>query len=201
MRCTYCHSMNVMWDYGRGCVVCGDCGTVLDVIYYFHPTINLQEEQPTRNSRHANNKPSISKHTKTYLRLMRKASEYGLEVDNEVFKKYSSGVSPLIKVFKKPNVDLSRLTAEEPVKIVLDVIRKYPRLASRTDRAKVALAKIALSIVSESDIDIKKLSHELGISEVHIRRLHRVITDEFGFLSDVRRIIINNGEVKYLNTT
>ncbi|MEM1982334.1 MAG: TFIIB-type zinc ribbon-containing protein [Sulfolobales archaeon] len=185
-----------MWDYERGYIICSDCGTVLDTIYYFHLSNNPREEQLIRNSKKVNYNPSISKHTKTYLKLIRKALEYGLEVDNEVFAKYSLGHSPLVKVFKKPEVNLNKLISDESVKMVLDVMKKYPKLASRTDRAKIALAKIALSMVSENELDIKKLSHELRISEVHMRRLYRVVVSEFEFLKDVRRTLTSYvGEV------
>lgn len=201
MQCAYCRSLNVVWDFERGCVVCGDCGTVLDVIYCFCHSIAPKEEHSIRKSRNGIHKPSISRYTRTYLRLMRRASEYGLEIDNEVFKKYSSGTSPLVKVFKKPSVDLNKLTSEEYVKAVLDVMRKYPRLTSRTDRAKVALVKIALSMVSENEVNIKKLSHELRISEVHVRRLHRILASESEFLNDVKRTINNDERVENPSTS
>lgn len=191
-----------MWDYERGCIVCGDCGTVIDVIYQSHTPFNLQEDQIVRRSRGIDHSVSLSKHTRTYLKLVKKASEYGLVVDNEVFKEYSLGRSPLVKVFKKPNVDLNRFTSDEPVRLVLDVMMKYPRLASRTDRAKVALAKIALSSLSEEGLDVRKLSRELNISEVHIRRLHKIIISEFGFLDEVRRSLTSNvdKEVQYVSS-
>lgn len=172
--------------------MCSDCGTVVDVIYQSYPPFNLQEDHIIRRSRGIDHSVSLSRHTRTYLKLVRKASEYGLVVDNEVFKEYSLGRSPLVKVFKKPNVDLDRFTSDEPIRLVLDVMMKYPRLASRTDRAKVALAKIALSSLSEEGLDVKKLSRELNISEVHVRRLHKIVISEFGFLDEVRKSLINN---------
>lgn len=195
-RCTHCNSVNVVWDYERGYIVCGDCGTVIDVIYQSHITFNLnKQEEICRSSKRVNSRIFLNKHTKTYLELVRKAYEYGLTVDNEVFKQYSLGHSPLVKVFKKPNVELSRLTSDRSMKLVLDMLMKYPRLASRTDRAKVALAKIALSTVSEGKLDIKKLSRELNLSEVHIRRLYKVVISEFKFLEDVRTLLTSTAEV------
>ncbi len=194
MRCTYCHSTNVVWDYERGCVVCGDCGTVIDVIYQFHTPFNQRGNHEFRSSKKVRQNPSLNKHTRMYLKLVRKASEHGLVVDNDVFKRYSSGHSQLVKVFKKPNVDLNRLTSGEHVKLVLDVMRKYPRLVSRTDRAKVALAKIALSMLSEDGLDVRKLSSELSISEVHLRRLQKIVLEEFEFLDDVRTSLLNNAK-------
>ncbi len=191
-----------MWDYERGYIVCGDCGTVIDTIYQFHTPLNLHDLQEVRRpSKRTNSKISLSKKTKTYLELVKKAYEYGLTVDNEVFKQYSLGYSPLVKVFKKPNVDFDKLTSDKPMKLVLDTLMKYPKLASRTDRAKVALAKIALSTLSESSLDIKKLSNELNLSEAHIRRLYKIVVSEFKFLDDVRRLLTSDvKEVQYVNS-
>jgi len=191
-----------VWDYERGCIVCGDCGTVIDLIYQPHTPFNLQEDWMIRRSRGVDHGISLSKHTRMYLKLVRKASEYGLVVDNEVFKEYSLGRSPLVKVFKKPNVDLDKFASDEYVRLVLDLMVKYPRLASRTDRAKVALAKIALSSLLDEELDVKKLSRELNISEVHIRRLYKAVVSEFGFLDEVRKSLLNSfaKEVRYVSS-
>lgn len=35
--CDYCGSKNLLWDYVRGEIVCGDCGTTLDKVYDYRP--------------------------------------------------------------------------------------------------------------------------------------------------------------------
>jgi len=190
MLCTYCHSTNVVWDYERGCIVCGDCGTVLDVIYYYNINTSQEDSKQVKKLRNTHQVQGMSKHTSTYLKLTKVASRHGLIVDNEVFMKYISGSIPLVKVFKRPNVDVSKFMDREPIKLVLDLMKNYPKLTSRTDRAKVALAKIALDIVMDKGLDVKKLSSELGISEVHIRRLYKTLIRECEFLNDVKKLFL-----------
>jgi len=190
MLCTYCYSTNIIWDYERGYVVCGDCGTVLDVIYYYSINTSQEDGKQIRKLKSIHHIQSMSKYTSTYLRLTKVASRHGLIVDNEVFMRYISGSTPLVKVFKKPNVDISRFMDNEPIKLVLDLMKNYPKLTSRTDRAKVALAKIALDIVMNKNLNVKKLSDELGISEVHIRRLYKTLIREYNFLNDVKKLFL-----------
>lgn len=193
--CTYCRSNYIIWDYERGDIICGNCGAVLEKIY-----LNgvVKHSVSTAPFKHDHKYPLMSKHTKLYLKLMERASRYGLVVDNEVVMKYFSGKAPLIKVFKQPNSVSPELTNDERVKIVMNIVNKYPRLASRTERAKYALAKIALAMVMNklNYLNIRRMKDELNISEVHLRRLLKIINENHDFLREVMNAITLNSHVQ-----
>lgn len=179
-----------MWDFKRGQVVCVNCGTVLDTIYYYSSNDNgVSDELRFTKVRGSEYRPSLNQYTRTYIKLMQVASRHGLAIDNDVFMKYVSGRSPLVKVFKRPGRALHSGELNEELKIVLDIMKNYPKLTSRTERAKLALAKLALSIVREKGPDIKRVSKELGISEVHARRLYRALINEPKFITEVQASI------------
>ncbi len=182
--CTYCRSNHIIWDYEKGDIICGNCGAVLDKIYLDGVVKHDEDADSFKRDYRCS---LISKHTKLYLKLMEKASRYGLVVDNDVVMKYFSGKAPLIKVFKRPAPVNAELTNDERIKIVMSIVNKYPRLASRTERAKYALAKIALAIAMNeaNHLDIKRMKNELNISEVHLRRLLKVINENPDFLREV----------------
>lgn len=188
MRCTSCSSCNIVWDYGRGEVICCDCGTVLDKIYvsvkYSANIRDLTAIESLRTDR------LVSAQTRLYLKLLGKALRHGLTVDNQVLMSYFLGKAPLIKVFKNPNTDVGKLVkADERLKVIMDIINRYPRLASRTERAKIALAKIALSIMLDKKMDPGELGNELGLSKVHVRRLYKAIIECPEFLHEVSKAL------------
>lgn len=189
MYCTSCRSVsNIIWDYERGEVVCGNCGTVLDKIYVsVRYDANIEDIEYIMSPK---TRPLISSQTKLYLKLLEKALQHGLVIDNSVLMRYFSGKAPLIKVFRRPNKNLTKIIeSDDRLKIVIDVINKYPRLASRTESAKVALARIALALTSGDRINPKELSSELGLSEVHIRRLYRAVIECPEFLYEVSKVL------------
>jgi uncharacterized Zn finger protein (UPF0148 family) len=192
LRCPYCGSRNLVWDYSRGEVICADCGSVIDRIYVADNamTATLEEVKDTRRYRGT---PHISRATKEYLRLLkrikgsRRLSKRAV-IDPKNFMEYIDGRRGRVKTVKVGITDTHLLT-DTHVSKVLKIINKYPRLNSRTDRAKIALALIAIGMATKSRLEIRSLSRATSLSEMHIRRLRKTLSTQKGFINEVRRAL------------
>ncbi|HDN75534.1 MAG TPA: TFIIB-type zinc ribbon-containing protein [Acidilobales archaeon] len=191
MKCPNCGSRALIWDYSRGDVVCTSCGYVVERIYvtsYNSLTNECQEE--LRHSRYL--KPLIKPITVKYLKFMKSLSKLnGVKLDTDAVLRYLKGEAPRVKIIKRElNEGLLR---DSLIKKVFNVMRKYPRLNSRTDRAKLAIALIALNIVKESNRRLNDvmevLQRDTKLSRVHIKRLISLILKERNFIEDVRRVV------------
>ncbi len=135
----------------------------------------------------------MSKATKEYLRLLkrikssRRLSKRAV-IDTKNFMEYVDGKRGRVKTVKVGITDV-RLLTDTHVSEVLKIINKYPRLNSRTDRAKVALALIAIGIATKSRLEIRSLSRATSLSEMHIRRLRKTLSMQKAFINEVRRAL------------
>jgi len=197
MRCPYCGSSRVVWDYEKGEVICVCCASVIDRIYY-DASNTLSEELMERSLRSNSyggykNYPRLKSITLTYLKFLRKVSRHkGVIVDNRAFLDYLSGKRPNVKILKR-EFNEGKLR-DELINKVINVINKYPRLKSRTDRAKLALALIALSIAKGDSVHnvISKVREDAKLSTTHVKRLIRLVMRESSFLRDVKEIVLKS---------
>ncbi len=184
MECPYCGTENsLVWDESRGTVVCSECGTVVDSIYVGGGGFGRELESP-RERTAARNFGRISDASVKYLEILKEIKHRpALYVDSDSFGRYLV-LGKRVKVVRR-RVYLPRSKALEAI---VAVMMKYPRLCSRTDRAKYAIAAIAYALVAEGSADVSKLSRDLGLSKTHVRRLLRVVRSSREFLSEVERI-------------
>lgn len=190
MRCPYCESTNgLVWDVNRGTVVCSVCGTVLDSIYVGcsapeHEYEDHSNEVGKCSSKGAKAK-KLSEASLKYLEILREIKYRPmLYIDSHSFNRYLV-LGKRVKVVRRKE-DLPK---NEVLDVIISLMSKYPKLCSRTDRAKYAIATIAYTLVTKREVDTSKLSKELGISKTHIRRLMKVINNSQKFLDEVRRSI------------
>ncbi len=186
MRCPHCGNVNLVWDYVRGEVVCPKCGTVVDNIYV--------DDRPTRTDliyKPVKGKEiGLSKVTREYLTLLdgikknRRLSGKGF-IDAKSFMEYVEGRRGKVGIIKVrlPSKSLKRNAA---LAKVLRIIRKYPRLNSRTERAKYALGLIAIHAVTKNSLSVEEISRATGLSGMHVRRLIKVALKSDAFLREVR---------------
>ncbi len=197
MRCPYCGSSRVVWDYEKGEVICVRCASVIDKIYYDVGN-SLSEELMERSLRSNSysrykNYPRLKSITLTYLKFLRKVSRHkGVVVDNRAFLDYLSGKRPHVKILKR-EFNEGKLR-DELINKVINVINKYPRLKSRTDRAKLALALIALGIAKGDNVHnvVSKVREDAKLSTTHVKRLIRLVMRESSFLRDVKEIVLRS---------
>jgi len=198
MRCPYCGSSRVVWDYEKGEVICVCCASVIDRIYYYDVSNKLPEELMERSLRsnlhgRYKNYPKLKGITLTYLKLLKKVSRHkGIVVDNRAFLDYLSGKRPHVKILKR-EFNEGKLR-DELINKVISIINKYPRLKSRTDRAKLALALIALGIAKGDNVHnvVSKVREDAKLSTTHVKRLIKLVIHESNFLRDVKEIVLRS---------
>ncbi|MEM1698622.1 MAG: TFIIB-type zinc ribbon-containing protein [Sulfolobales archaeon] len=186
MECPYCRAVNsLVWDEIRGMVVCSECGVVVDLIYVSGGNFeNELEPLGDRVSVTVRKFGKLSDASIKYLTILKEIKyRPQLYVDSDSFSKYLV-LGKRVKVIKR-RISIPK---NETIEKIVTIIAKYPRLCSRTDRAKYALATIAYALATEGSVDSSKLSKQLGLSKTHIRRLLRVVRNSQRFLDEVRKI-------------
>lgn len=187
MGCPYCGAENsLVWDESRGTVVCSGCGTVVDLIYV--SVGGLGYEPGLSNGRTSAITRKFGKLTDASIKYLMILEEIKcspqLYVDSDSFDRYLI-LGKRVKVIKRKVAMPKDKTLDD----IVTIMTKYPKLCSRTDRAKYAIAAIAYTLVVEGYVDPSKLSKQLGLSKTHIRRLLRVVRSSQRFLSEVRGMV------------
>ena len=189
MECPYCGAENsLLWDEGRGTVVCSECGTVVDSIYVNGGSSGHGLEPPEgpkgRGRTVSRSLGRLSDASLKYLEILEEIrGRPMLYVDSDSFGRYLA-LGKRVKVVRRR----SCLPRSETLDRILAVMVKYPRLCSRTDRAKYAIAVIAYALATEGFADVPALSRGLGLSKTHVRRLLRVVRSSREFLCEVRGV-------------
>lgn len=196
--CPECHSTNTIWDYKNGYIVCANCGLVLDRIYIEHIDKNIINDNKLSNrvlisnmfderkKRHEYHKKSSR--LKKIMKLLNevKLRPY-LTLDTEAVNEYLLGKRSHVKLFRyKTWTPKSDLVLKQ---IIEKVINKDPILASRTDRAKWAIARILVQLSIDKKIDMKRIANETKLSITHVRRLVSVVEKRRDHIELVRRIL------------
>lgn len=166
-------------------VICSECGTVVDFIYVSAGSFKCEPE-PLREKTPATTKNfgKLTDASVKYLMVLKEIKyRPQLYVDADSFNKYLV-LGKRVKVIKKK----VSITKSETLDKIVAIMAKYPKLCSRTDRAKYAIAAIAYTLIINGGVDSSELSKKLGLSKTHIRRLLRIVRSSQSFLSEVRKI-------------
>ncbi len=187
MRCPYCGSQNLVWDYQRGEVVCTCCGTVVERIYVnasIHSEHYVEIQQ--RNSRINGLVPKLRKATKDYLRILESIrNKKDVVIDVNAFWEYQK-TGRRVKLLKKKFS--TELVNDSAIRIAMDVLKKYPKLSARTDRAKIAIAVLAISLVKGTKLNTSLLTKKVGLSKVHVKRLEKLVLKEKAFINELKEV-------------
>jgi len=195
MKCTYCGSNELVWRYEEGYIVCSKCGTVLDRIYDYNiGSPLLQSESNTdRLSIHRIHEDYIMRSRRTklllidlrYRKFQKKLKEYpklrpGLKIRDDVLKALYAGRNvKMVKTIVNEHTEevKSKLLESKDTKIYLDIIevfKEYPRISSRTDRVKLALAKILYNeLVYGFRPSFSSIAKEFRVSVVNLRKAYK----------------------------
>ncbi len=198
MRCPYCGSNDIVWDYVRGDVICASCGTVLERIYVTEQHISQElVQEPVKIRTHKRygkyGRVTLTKYTSEYLKLMDKVRRSkrlkNIVIDSEQLRRYVEGEGPPVKIFKRNPQNVEELLKDPKVKLVLEVMLRFPRLSSRTDRAKVALALMALMLLAGRKVNAREVAEKSGISAMHARRLVKTLKESREFVEELKKAI------------
>ncbi len=177
--------------------MCSACATVLDQVYVNDGIYGDLEELHVGKRRGFRRFSSVmyrlSEVSAKYVELLEEARlKQELYIDEESFMMYLT-LGKRVKVLRRR----APQPRDEVIKEIVKAMSKYPKLCSRTDRAKYALAEVAYAIATGSSIDTAKLSKELGLSRTHVKRLVKVIHSSARFVDEVRKVVSSHIAVAY----
>jgi transcription initiation factor TFIIIB Brf1 subunit/transcription initiation factor TFIIB len=178
-RCPYCNGI-LVWDYRTGDIVCSKCGAVIDRIFVMERDVQ-REEGFSREIR--KRQPKTPKSYKLFIKLYGRINKgrKDIYIDKSRFVDVMRG-GKHVRVYDSPRNDASkRIVERDPIvrDILESVVRRNPRLASRTERGKVAAALLIKMLF----IDKKKVSSKLfreaanesGVSVGHVKRIYKEV--------------------------
>jgi len=162
---------------------------VLDKIYdYSVPRnyYNLESKKSSTSNELAkyyeNKVKRINQSYRNYEKLIRKYSNLrpGLKIKEEaILSAYNGQRVKMVKIIvneKTEEIKKEVLSENRIYEIVLKEFAKYPRIASRTDRVKLALAIIAYSEVSKGiRPSFTGIAKKFGISIVNLRKAYSIM--------------------------
>lgn len=204
-RCTYCGSNDIVYDPSRGYTVCSNCGSIIDVIYNTDSEIYSRIEDPERRFEAGQKRlyrdrgkgwgekarlSSIGKVYKIYRSVIGgKRLKKGVFISNEALQDLMVGRKPL-KIFDHThNKVVMELLENSPIlKKVIDIMKEYPTIYSRTTRGRVAAAYIAAKMAIRDPVSLSILSKFFNLSRVHLRRIKSAIEGSREFLDKISYI-------------
>jgi len=183
MKCPACLSNEIVWDIRAGVVVCANCGLVIENIYYGYDiplsTIHHQTMELKHYSSHVGElrlKVDQVKVQKVLELIDTIKKKPYLKLDTQAVEEFLIGKRPPIKLLKRRKVDLKPLSERKYIDFIIDrIIDKDPILASRTERAKVALALIIKDLIIHGSVRRSYISKVTGLSKTHIHRLINLV--------------------------
>ena len=194
MRCPFCRSENLVWDFATGTVVCASCGTVIDVIYEAEPPyyrLSYKRASVTEAVLYRDKTKSskrrlslISARTAVYTKIARRIRKNRV-VNERALIAMLSGSQGRIRLIEHKIDGLLRQRLNDDLaylKKYLDIIDNDPVLSSRTFRGKVALAMMIHQLSTQGSIDLKCIAKELEMSLTHLKRLEKLILRRLGRL-------------------
>ncbi|OYT57173.1 MAG: hypothetical protein B6U76_01755 [Desulfurococcales archaeon ex4484_217_2] len=124
----------------------------------------------------------INQSYRNYEKLIRRYSNLrpGLKIKEEaILSAYNGQKVKMVKIIvneKTEEIKKEILSENKVYEIVLKEFAKYPRIASRTDRVKLALAVIAYSEVSKGiRPSFTGIAKKFGISIVNLRKAYSIM--------------------------
>ena len=149
MECPYCKSRNIIWDYTRGEIVCGNCGSVLDKIYSYAEDHDEEPVFITKNS---------------YIDFYKKAERTKKWVERIMGKRIVMYNGSYIR---EASLNVTKIIeSNEKYLIIYDVINNIPQFRTKDIRYKLALA---LYLIDKEEFNKFKMS--FGISEKYMEKI------------------------------
>lgn len=202
--CPICGSREVVWDEYRGEIICSSCGTVIDQIYYTPKTsleISLERGETEKQKKIRRSLERPGKIIKTYNKLFASWSlRKGLEINIESLNSLREGVynGHVFKYYKDPLLE-KMLEISPTLKKIYDYTSMFPRLASRTFRARLLISYIVLKEASRSLISNSLMSKAFSVSKNHLNRVRKELKKYPEIHKLVYSLEINSKEIEELD--
>jgi len=187
LRCPFCGSENLIWDFATGAIICASCGSVIDVIYEAEPPYHrlsykkasvaeaVLYREKTRLSKQRLS--LISMRTAMYTKIARRIRKNRV-VNERALLAMLSGSQRRVRLIEHRIDELLRQRLNGDLaylKRYLDIIDNDPVLSSRTFRGKVALAMMIHQLATRGSVDLKCIAKELEMSLTHLKRLEKLV--------------------------
>lgn len=180
--CIYCGSSEMVYDTASGYIVCSSCGTINDVIYdsiseIYRRAQSKQGDSGLTGSRDPRRRWGSSANIGSLYRVYRdlvdgRRLRKGVVVREKTIQDLASGGRKLLVFGHVRDAILSELLERSPVlKKIIDIMREYPRLYSRTNRGRVAAAYLTAKLAIKDPIVLEPLTRFFGLSRVHLKRI------------------------------
>lgn len=184
--CIYCGSSELVYDTASGYIVCSSCGTINDIIYDSISEIYRRTQGHQRDTgligsrdlrRGRGSSANIGSLYKVYKGLINgRRLRKGVVVKEKTIQDLVSGGRRLLVFGHVRDTILSELLERSPVlKKIIDIMREYPSLYSRTNRGRVAAAYLAAKLATKDPILFEPLTRFFGLSRVHLKRIKATI--------------------------
>jgi len=182
IKCPRCGSEEIIWDPERGEVICSSCGLVIDEIYY-HPRtfVELKRNVNEGGNRRSARKKSSREKPGEILSIYEKLFGWwrlrrNIDIDKDRLLQFSrEGYNGRIFVHKKDR-ELQKLLEISPtLKKIYDYLENFPRLSSRTFRARLLISYILLKDPYGNEMNTSILSKIFSFHKVHTRRIIRML--------------------------
>lgn len=152
MKCPYCGSLELVWDDKSGDVVCANCGSVIDKVYYLGGLFYNDDE--TIPITVGLNVPTSVKKYKEQLRLIKRKRKREMVIYNGSF-------------IKESNLNVMKLIENnERLLIIYDIIDSLTVFKTRNPKYKLA---IGIYLYNRSEFE--KLKKSLNISERYMKKI------------------------------
>lgn len=187
MKCLECSSDNIIWDYHRGEIVCAECGLVQDRIYVTHTRIK-EELNANNNLTIKTQILEVKSRVKNYeVEISRYKLKPYLKFSEEFLEKIASGakVRRVKTIVRRDNA--GRLP--ERYKVVLEVFSKYPRVTSRTDRMKEALAELLSEYVKKGSLEIGRIARKYNVHPTNLRKAYKAAIQYENLINELKIIV------------
>ena len=204
-RCIYCGSTDIIYDLSRGYTVCSSCGSVNDVIYNSDSELYSRVADPGEGfgdrQRRLHSKKSrywgeaavlggVGRAYRIYRDLVgSKRLRKGVFIPSETLQDFMAGRRPQ-KIFDHVGnkVVFEFLEGNPVLKKVIDIMKEYPSIYSRTARGRVAAAYIAAKMVIRDPIPFGTLSRFFNLSKAHLKRIKSALEGSRDLLNRISYI-------------
>jgi len=168
MKCPYCKSEELVWDYKNGAVVCTSCGCVADSIYVSQPCYSSDEGGSSRGARATEKLYRLERRSKKKLVEAKKRLELekrGFVVAEDGRVMHIKSLAALKTLELNPGV---RDRVEKGLRIIEAV---KPSALSRTIRSRLALAYAVSTMIEGGRATLSELTALFSISRATAARL------------------------------
>ncbi|MEM0020446.1 MULTISPECIES: TFIIB-type zinc ribbon-containing protein [Metallosphaera] len=171
--CSYCGSKNLIWDYTRGEVVCGDCGTTVDRVYDYRPMF-MEEVLRSSQNRSLLYKNREIESFKEFMHLLKKSRFLRKYKGVKLNVSLNQGSIQGSKIYSQ--ISLDALYKIESDKVAIKIYKYLEKMGIFSGLKFKTRVLLTYYLVYDNDkIRIKRILKTYYSSEENIKRIIKQI--------------------------